>query len=57
MDAKSRYMLGLEAVGSTGDAEAWPVFAQLFAEYGLPDRLRSDNVSPFAGTKMLQSSA
>ena len=26
MDAKSRYMLGLEAVGSTGDAEAWPVF-------------------------------
>ena len=49
MDAKSRYMLGLEAVGSTADAEAWPVFERLFDEYGLPDRLRSDNGSPFAG--------
>jgi transposase len=49
MDAKSRYMLGLEAVGSTAEAEAWPVFERLFDEYGLPDRLRSDNGSPFAG--------
>lgn len=49
MDSKSRYMLGLEAVGSTGDAEAWPVFERLFGDYGLPDRLRSDNGSPFAG--------
>lgn len=49
MDSKSRYMLGLEAVGSTGDGEAWPVFERLFGDYGLPDRLRSDNGSPFAG--------
>jgi len=49
MDAKSRYMLGLTAVGSTSEEEAWPVFERLFQEYGLPDRLRSDNGSPFAG--------
>jgi len=50
MDAQSRYMLGLEAVGSTADAEAWPVFERLFGEYGLPDRLRSDNGPPFASS-------
>jgi len=49
MDAKSRYMLGLTAVGSTSDQEAWPVFDRLFRDYGLPDRLRSDNGPPFAG--------
>ena len=48
MDAKSRYMLGLEAVGSTAESEAWPVFERLFREFGLPERLRSDNGAPFA---------
>ena len=48
MDAHSRYMLGLEAVTSTGQSEAWPVFERLFCEFGLPQRLRSDNGSPFA---------
>lgn len=48
MDAFSRTVLGLEALGSTSDAEAWPVFARLFDEYGLPERLRSDNGPPFA---------
>jgi putative transposase len=41
MDAFSRAVLGLEALGSTSDAEAWPVFARLFHENGLPERLRS----------------
>jgi transposase InsO family protein len=50
MDAKSRYMLGLDAASSTGADEAWPVFERLFLEYGLPDRLRSDNGSPFASS-------
>ena len=49
MDAKSRYALGLEAMGSTAEAEAWPVFERLFHDYGLPERLRSDNGPPFAG--------
>jgi len=48
MDASSRYMLGLEAVTSTGEHEAWPVFERLFDEFGLPQRLRSDNGPPFA---------
>jgi putative transposase len=48
MDASSRYLLALEATGSTADEEAWPVFKRLFEEHGLPDRFRSDNGSPFA---------
>ena len=48
LDASSRYLLALEATGSTAEAEAWPVFERLFKEYGLPDQLRSDNGSPFA---------
>jgi putative transposase len=48
MDAKSRYLLALEAQGSTAGEEAWRVFEGLFEAYGLPDRLRSDNGPPFA---------
>lgn len=48
MDASSRYLLALEATGSTADSETWPVFERLFEEHGLPDRFRSDNGPPFA---------
>jgi hypothetical protein len=48
MDGASRYMLGLEALASTSESEAWPVFERLFCEFGLPERLRSDNGAPFA---------
>jgi putative transposase len=48
MDSYSRSVLALEALGSTGEDEAWPVFERLFHEYGLPQRLRSDNGAPFA---------
>jgi len=48
MDARSRYLLALQAVSSTSETEAWPVFERLFEEFGLPDRLRSDNGAPFA---------
>ena len=48
MDAKSRFVLGLEAGTSTGDEQAWPVFERLFHENGLPRRIRSDNGAPFA---------
>ena len=50
LDFASRYLLGLAATGSTREAEAWPRFERLFGEYGLPDRLRSDNGAPFAST-------
>jgi transposase InsO family protein len=48
MDTTSRYLLALEATGSTGAAEAWPVFERLFLEHGLPERIRTDNGPPFA---------
>jgi putative transposase len=48
MDTFSRAVLGLEALGSTGEDEAWPVFERLFGGYGLPERLRTDNGPPFA---------
>jgi transposase InsO family protein len=48
MDVASRFSLALQICGSTGDAEAWPVFEQLFETNGLPDRFRSDNGPPFA---------
>lgn len=50
MDAKSRYLLALEATGSTGEQEAWPVFERLFCEHGLPDRIRTDKGPPFAAS-------
>lgn len=50
MDGASRYLLGLEATGSSSEAEAWPVFERLFHTYGLPDRLRTDNGPPFASS-------
>jgi len=48
MDSKSRYFLKLEVCGSTGELEAWPVFERAFEDYGLPERIRSDNGPPFA---------
>ena len=44
LDASSRYLLALEATGSTAEAEAWPVFERLFKEYGLPDQLEATTV-------------
>ena len=48
MESYSRSVLGLAALGSAGEAKAWPVFEGLFHETGLPQRLRSDNSAPFA---------
>ncbi|MGI6855211.1 integrase core domain-containing protein [Mesorhizobium sp. 1B3] len=48
MDVVSRFSLRLSACWTTGDDEAWPHFREAFEEYGLPDRFRSDNGSPFA---------
>jgi putative transposase len=50
MDAASRYALAIEALSSTAEAQAWPVFERLFFEFGLPSAIRSDNGPPFAGT-------
>ena len=47
-DASSRYLLCLEALGRPDEAHVWPVFCELFREFGLPLAMRSDNGSPFA---------
>lgn len=47
-DAHSRYLLRCQALGRNDSAHVWPVLDAAFREYGLPERLRSDNGPPFA---------
>jgi putative transposase len=47
-DGYSRYLIGCQGLNSTAVAEAKPVFTRLFKEYGLPQRIRTDNGVPFA---------
>jgi len=47
-DGFSRFLLGCQGLNSTAVALAKPVFTQLFREYGLPKRIRTDNGVPFA---------
>src|ERR671919_1021421 len=47
-DGFSRYLLGCQGLTSTAVQEAKPVFTRLFKEYGLPQRIRTDNGVPFA---------
>ena len=47
-DAYSRYLLRCQAVKAVDYAHSKPVFEAAFREYGLPDRLRTDNGAPFA---------
>lgn len=47
-DSFSRYLVGLSAESSTSGQAARPVFEQAFAEYGLPEAIRTDNGPPFA---------
>ncbi|MGL4995539.1 MAG: integrase core domain-containing protein [Deefgea sp.] len=48
MDHASRYLLSCQGFSSTTGIEAKAVFEQLFRQYGLPERIRSDNGTPFA---------
>ena len=56
-DGYSRYLLGCQALSSTAVAEAKPVFVRLFREFGLPERIRTDNGVPFATTTLARLSA
>lgn len=49
-DAHSRYLLRCQAVDRTNLQYVWPIFDAAFREYGLPERIRSDNGAPFAST-------
>ena len=48
MDHVSRYLLACQIVKGTKSQESRKVFEALFARYGLPDRIRTDNGVPFA---------
>ena len=47
-DNFSRYLLECQALNSTSVEQAKPVFTRLFRQYGLPQRIRTDNGVPFA---------
>jgi transposase InsO family protein len=48
-DAHTRYFLRCQAMtGHTGYSSVRPLFEVCFREFGLPDRIRSDNGPPFA---------
>jgi len=47
-DVHSRYIVGCTALTCTGCDPAWAAFERLFAEYGLPWAIVSDNGTPFA---------
>ena len=56
-DGYSRYLLGCQGLSSTRVIEAKPVFTRLFKEFGLPERIRSDNGVPFATNTLARLSA
>lgn len=49
-DVHSRYLLRCQVLARNDTAHAWPVLEAAFREFGLPERLRSDNGPPFAST-------
>jgi putative transposase len=55
-DSFSRYLLGCQALLSTSCADAKPVFRRLFREFGLPERIRTDNGVPFATVSLARLS-
>ena len=52
-DYRSRYLLACEALESTRETGAFPVFEQVFREFGLPAAIRTDNGVPFASPHAL----
>jgi putative transposase len=46
-DAYSRYLLRCQTVRAADFAHSKPIFEAAFREYGLPDRMRTDNGAPF----------
>jgi putative transposase len=47
-DQATRYLLCCQALSATGGAQVQPLMERIFREYGLPERIRSDNGAPFA---------
>jgi putative transposase len=47
-DLATRYILSCEALEGTKAEPVWGVFERLFADYGVPKIIRTDNGTPFA---------
>jgi putative transposase len=56
-DGYSRFLLGCQALTNTSVRDAKPVFTRIFKEYGLPQRIRSDNGVPFATNTLARLSS
>ena len=46
-DAYSRYLLKCQAASAADTVHSQPIFEAAFREYGLPERIRTDNGAPF----------
>jgi transposase InsO family protein len=55
-DGYSRFLLACQGLHSTAVHLAKPVFTRLFKEFGLPERIRTDNGVPFATTTLARLS-
>lgn len=51
-DASSRFLLRCHGLSSPTTAGAMAVFQRAFREYGLPERIRTDNGEPFAAASL-----
>jgi len=49
-DSLARYLISVSSGGSTSVEEARPLFERAFAEFGLPETIRSDNGTPYASS-------
>ena len=47
-DAHSRFLLSCEPTKKKDFDSIWKILVEVFQEYGMPDRFRTDNGSPFA---------
>jgi transposase InsO family protein len=56
-DGYSRFLLCCQGLHSTAVTGVKPMFTRLFKEYGLPQRIRSDNGAPFATTTLARLSS
>src|SRR6201988_2959297 len=52
-DSASRYVFACEALSTTKEAYAFPVFEAVFKRFGLPKAIRTDNGVPFASPNSL----
>ena len=52
-DFASRYLIACEALSSTREDFAFPIFEAAFKEFGLPRAIRTDNGVPFASPNAL----